>query len=194
MRKWNPTSHRELKVYLHSDIPGSASPGKFCAPAQCARQRGRALPREQDAKLSPDLQISKEEAKKFTPSNDGGGAMPPSVASFWMNVLSGRACFCFRRHRSAAAIRSHRSGDPPERGTQRSFARAGKIRQQFSSFLGATGIGRGAGGKPEMYWELLSADDQGVVTLGAAYNRAARAEVIRPRIHFIMRAAAITSR
>src|SRR5438094_920762 len=48
----------------------------------------------------------------------------------------------------------------------------GKIRDQFSSLLGATGIGRGAGSlKPELYWELLDVDDQGVVTLGASYNR-----------------------
>ena len=43
----------------------------------------------------------------------------------------------------------------------------GKIRQQFSGLLGATAIGRGAGSLPaELYWELLDADDHGVVTLG----------------------------
>ena len=48
-----------------------------------------------------------------------------------------------------------------------------KIRHQFSSLLGATGIGRGGGSlNPELYWELLDVDDQGVVTLGASYNRA----------------------
>ena len=45
---------------------------------------------------------------------------------------------------------------------------------QFSGLLGATGIGRGAGPlKPELYWELLDVDDQGVVTLGASYTRSA---------------------
>src|SRR5262249_56758347 len=48
----------------------------------------------------------------------------------------------------------------------------GKIRQQFSGLLGATAIGRGAGSLPaELYWELLDANDHGVVTLGASYNR-----------------------
>src|SRR5205814_7373953 len=47
-----------------------------------------------------------------------------------------------------------------------------KIRRQFSGFLGNTGIGRGAGSlSPELYWELLDVDDQGVVSLGAYYNR-----------------------
>jgi len=49
-----------------------------------------------------------------------------------------------------------------------------KIRRQFSSFLGGTAIGHGAGSlRPELYWELLDADDQGVATLGASYNRSA---------------------
>ncbi|MGH8101365.1 MAG: hypothetical protein ACREIW_08705, partial [Chthoniobacterales bacterium] len=48
-----------------------------------------------------------------------------------------------------------------------------KIRKQFSGFLGQTGIGRGGGISPEMYWELLNVDDRGVVTLGAYYNKAA---------------------
>src|SRR4029078_6241850 len=48
----------------------------------------------------------------------------------------------------------------------------GKIRQQFSGLLGATGIGRGAGSLPaDLYWELLDANDHGVVTLGASYSR-----------------------
>ena len=51
-------------------------------------------------------------------------------------------------------------------------ATKGKIRQQFSGLLGATAIGRGAGSLPaELYWELLDANDQGVVTLGASYSR-----------------------
>src|SRR4029077_18310348 len=48
-----------------------------------------------------------------------------------------------------------------------------KIRQRFSGFLKQTGIGRGAGSlAPELYWELLDVYDQGVITLGASYNRA----------------------
>jgi hypothetical protein len=47
-----------------------------------------------------------------------------------------------------------------------------KIHKQFADFLGATGIGRGGGSiKPDMFWELLSDDEKGVLTLGASYNR-----------------------
>ena len=174
MRRWSPTSHRELKVYLHSDIPASANPDNF-ASLRKAPDNGpvRSLV-EKTKKLSTDLQISKEEAKKFSASNDGGGGtMAESVASFWMNVLSGRAR-AFASGGSAAQPPYNYGGTAirPNEELNGLLRESGKIRQQFSSFLGSTGIGHGAGGKPEMYWELLSADDEGVVTLGASYNRA----------------------
>jgi hypothetical protein len=53
------------------------------------------------------------------------------------------------------------------------LAQQDKIRKQFSNLLGQTGIGRSSGSlTPELYWELLDVDDQGVVTLGASYARA----------------------
>ncbi len=176
LRKWNPTSHRELKVYLHSDIPGSASPENFARLRNAPDNDAVRSLVDKTKKLAPDLQISKEEAKKFTPSNDNGGSIPPSVASFWMNVLSGRAR-AFGSGGTAAQPPYDHTGQAirPNEELNGLLREQGKIRQQFSSFLGATGIGHGAGGKPEMYWELLSADDQGVVTLGAAYNRAGSA-------------------
>jgi hypothetical protein len=173
LRKWNPTTHRELKVYLHSEIPGSASAESFARLGNAPDNGAVRSLVDKTKKLSPDLQISKEEAKKFTPSNDTGGAMPPSVASFWMNVLSGRA-----RAFASGGTAAQPPYDHSAQGTRSSeelnglLREQGKIRQRFSAFLATTGIGRGAGGKPEMYWELLSADDEGVVTLGASYNRA----------------------
>jgi hypothetical protein len=69
----------------------------------------------------------------------------------------------------------------------------GKIRNQFSSLLGATGIGRGAGSlKQELYWELLDVDDQGVVTLGASYSRGATGGTYQARMFFTMRAVVVT--
>jgi hypothetical protein len=99
--------------------------------------------------------------------------MPAPVAAFWTDVLTTRA-------KSFAS--SGTSGQPPYDHTGKAI-RANdelngllreqeKIRRQFSGFLGATSIGRGAGSlRPELYWELLDVDDQGVVTLGASYSR-----------------------
>jgi hypothetical protein len=99
--------------------------------------------------------------------------MPAPVVAFWIDILTAR---------TKSFVSSGMSGQPPYDHAGPSVRASdevngllreqGKIRNQFSNFLGATGIGRGAGSlKPELYWELLDVDDQGVVTLGASYSR-----------------------
>src|ERR1051325_6500243 len=60
LRQWNPARHSELKVMIHSDLPGSPSAANFSrlgsAPNNSAVQALVAA----TAKLAPDLQISKE--------------------------------------------------------------------------------------------------------------------------------------
>ena len=172
LRRWDATRHRELKVYLHSDLPSNPTPANF---EKLKDAPGNASVRSFVAatqKLGPSLQISKEEAKKFS-AGGGGGAMPAPVVAFWTDILTAR---------TKSFVSSGMSGQPPYDHAGPSVRASdevngllreqGKIRNQFSSLLGATGIGRGAGSlKPELYWELLDADDQGVVTLGASYSR-----------------------
>src|SRR6266487_6232964 len=65
LRRWNPTRHRELKVFLHSDLPSNATPANF---EKLKDAPGNSSVRSfvtATQKLSPGLQISKEEAKKF---------------------------------------------------------------------------------------------------------------------------------
>jgi len=174
LRRWDPTKHRELKVFLHSDLPGSPTGANFSKLQNAPDNSSVRSLVSATQKLSPELQISKDEAKKFSPAGGGGGAMPAAVAKFWSDILAART------HSFSSG---GTSAEPPyDHGSQ--TIRAGdelngllkqqeKIRHQFSSLLGATGIGRGAGSlNPELYWELLDVDDQGVVTLGASYNRA----------------------
>jgi len=173
LRRWDPTRHRELKVFLHSDLPSNPTAASFeklkNAPANGPVRWLVAATQ----KLSPDLQISRDEAKKFSAGSAGGGAMPASVAAFWTDVLTARA-------KSFAS--NGTSGQPPYDHSGKAIRASDelngllreqeKIRRQFSGLLGATGIGRGAGSlRPELYWELLDVDDQGVVTLGASYSR-----------------------
>jgi hypothetical protein len=177
-RRWDPTRHRELKVFLHSDLPSNPTAANF-AKLKNGPNNGpvRSLVTATQ-KLSSDLQISRDEAKKFSAGGAADGGMPAPVAAFWADVLAARA---------KSFVSSGTSGQPPYDHTSHAI-RAGdelngllkeqdKIRRQFSGFLGATGIGRGAGSLgPELYWELLDVDDQGVVTLGASYSRAGGAE------------------
>src|SRR5215831_21200060 len=90
LRQWDATRHRELKVFLHSDLPSNPGPANFeklkNAPDNASVRSFVAATQ----KLSPDLQISKEEAKRFSAAAGGGGVMPAGVVAFWSDVLTGR--------------------------------------------------------------------------------------------------------
>jgi hypothetical protein len=174
LRRWNPTKYRELKVFLHSDIPSNPTPANFeklkSAPDNASVRSFVAATQ----KLTPDLQISKDEAKRFSAgAGEGGGVIPPAVAAFWTDVLTARTKSFVSGGMAAQPPYDH--AGPSVRASDELnglLREQGKIRQRFSGLLGATGIGRGAGSLPaELYWELLDVDDQGVVTLGASYSR-----------------------
>src|SRR5437773_3720878 len=91
LRRWNPAKYRELKVLLHSDMPSNPTPANFeklkNAPDNASVRSFVAATH----KLSPDLQISKDEAKRFSGTGGGGGGViPPAVAAFWADVLTAR--------------------------------------------------------------------------------------------------------
>ena len=178
LRQWNPTQHRELKVFLHADIPGSPTPGNFSRLGNAPNNDSVRAFVSKTAKLSSDLQISQEEAKNFSAGGGAGtsGAMPAPVASFWTILLSARAR-AFTAGGTAAQPPYDHTGQSirPNEELNGLLRQQEKVRRQFSAFLGTTGIGRGAGAKPELYWELLDVDGEGVVTLGASYNRAGSA-------------------
>src|SRR5256884_5775789 len=172
-RRWDPTGHREWKVFLHSDLPSNPTPANF---EKLKNAPGNASVRSFVAatqKLSSDLQISRDEAKKFSGAAGGGGAIPASVAAFWTDVLTARTKTFVSGGMSAEPPYDH--AGPSIRASDEVnglLREQEKIRRQFSGFLGGTAIGHGAGSlRPELYWELLDVDDQGVATLGASYNR-----------------------
>src|ERR1041384_1077074 len=81
LRRWNPSQHRELKVFLHSDLPSNPGPANF---ERLKNAPGNASVRSfvtATEKLSPDLQISKDEAKRFSAvtGGGGGGVIPPEI-------------------------------------------------------------------------------------------------------------------
>lgn len=174
LRRWDATRHRELKVFLHSDLSSNPTPASFEKLKNASDNASVRSFVAATQKLGPELQISRDEARKFSAgAGAGGGVIPASVVAFWTDILTART-------KSFAS--SGMSGQPPYDHTGPSIRASdevngllreqGKIRSQFSGLLGATGIGRGAGSlKPELYWELLDVDDQGVITLGASYNR-----------------------
>ena len=99
--------------------------------------------------------------------------LPPAVVAFWTDVLTARTKSFVSGGMAAEPAYDHAGPSVRASDEVNGLLRdQGKIRQQFSGLLGATAIGRSAGSLPaELYWELLDANDQGVVTLGASYSR-----------------------
>jgi hypothetical protein len=175
LRRWNPTRHTELKVFLHGDLPGSPNADNFSrlknAPNNGPVQSFVSLTQ----KGGSELQVSKAEAKNLPTGETGGGAMPGPVVNFWSALLGARARSFSSGGTASQAPYDHTGENIRSNDELNSLLKQqGQIRKQFAGFLGQTGIGRGPGSiPPELYWELLNADDQGVVTLGASYSRAA---------------------
>ena len=175
LRQWNPATHRELKVFLHSDLPSNPGPANFERLKNAPDNASVRSFVNATQKMNSNLQISKEEAQKFSAASGGtaGGIMPPSVVAFWADVLTGRTKAFVSGGMAAEPTYNHAGLSIRASDEVNGLLREqDKIRRQFSGLLGATGIGRDAGSlTPELYWELLDVGDQGVVTLGASYSR-----------------------
>jgi len=176
MRNWNPSEHHEPKVFLHGDLSGPISESSF-ARIKSAPDNGpvRTLVNA-TAKMSNDLQLSREEAARW---KGGNAALSAAGGDFWMGVLAGRARAFVSGGTSAQPPYDH-AGPSIKAGEELNglLREQSKIRKQFAGLLDSSGIGRGAGSlKPDLYWELLNADNVAVATLGAFYSRNASGAV-----------------
>ena len=166
MKRFDPTAHRELKVYLDGELPASPSTASFAklnsAPQNSAVQALSAATKA----MSPDLQISRAEAQKY--------AAGQPVFAFWADLLAKRAQDFVAGGASRQAPYDH-SRNPVQPGEELNglMKQQPKVSRQFGGFLGATGLLGGKGSLPaDNYWQLLEVEDVGVVTLGASYTRA----------------------
>ena len=165
MKRFDPTAHRELKVFLHSDLPASPSAADFARlnspPDNSAVQALSAA----TSKMSSDLQVSRAEAQKFSAGQP--------VFAFWTDLLTKRAqAFASGGAKSEAPYDHTASAVQPGQELAGLVRQGGKVNRQFGGFLGATGLIGGKGSlRPDLYWELLEVEDEGVLTLGASYTR-----------------------
>jgi hypothetical protein len=176
MRNWNPSEHHEPKVFLHGDLSGAISESSF-ARIKNAPDNGpvRALVNA-TGKMGNDLQLSREEAARW---KGGNAALSSAGGDFWMGVLAGRTRAFISGGTSAQPPYDH-AGPSIRPGEELNglLREQSKVRKQFAGLLDSTGIGRGAGSlKPDLYWELLNADNVAVATLGAFYSRNASGAV-----------------
>jgi hypothetical protein len=165
MQHFDPTAHRELKVYLHADLPASPSASNFSRLNNPPENSAVKSLRNATEKMSSDLQLSQAEAQKYS-----AGQQP---FAFWIGVLAKRAQAFVTGGAAAEEPYSHTS-NPVQPGEEFSglVRQQAKVNRQFGGFLGATGLLDGRGSlKPELSWELLEVEDEGVLTLGATYRR-----------------------
>ncbi len=172
LHQWDPLKHKELKVYVHGDIKSNAGTSEFLNRLTKAPDNSsvRSLVAA-TTRMGSEVQISKDEAKKFSEAGGGGGgAMPANVASFWADILNNRL-HLFLSGGAAAQPSYDHTGNAIQPG--REFASLlgaqEKIRKQFAGFLARTGVGHSGGTAPDLYWELLDVDGKGVLTMGASY-------------------------
>ena len=165
MKRFDPTAHRELKVYLHVELPASPSPANFAklnsAPENSAVQALSAATKA----MSPDLQVSRAEAQKYS------AAQP--VFAFWSDLLAKRALDFAAGGASREAPYDH-AKNPVQPGQELNalMKQQPKVSRQFGNFLSSTGLLGGKGSlSTDNYWQLLEVEDVGVVTLGASYAR-----------------------
>jgi hypothetical protein len=165
MRDFDPTEHRELKVYLHFDLPASPSASNFSRLKNPPENSAVKSLRNATEKMSSDLQFSQAEAQKYS-----AGQQP---FAFWIDLLAQRAQAFVTGGAAAQEPYSHTSNAvQPGKEFSGLVRQQAKVKRQFGGFLGATGLLDGRGSlKPELYWELLEVEGEGVLTLGATYRR-----------------------
>ncbi len=165
MKQYDPTAHREQKVYLHGEIRGTPTAASFAKlqdpPANSAVKALSAV----TEKMGAQLQVSRAEAQQWAPGK--------SVFGFWTDLLVKRAQAYASGGAAAEAPYDHTGAAiQPGRDISGLVREQSRINQQFGGFLNATGLIGGKGSlKPELYWELLQVEDDGVLTLGASYTR-----------------------
>ena len=170
LEQWDAARHRELKIYVHGDLPAAPVPADLArlsdAPANSAVQ---ALIKE-TVNLGSDLQITKGEAKPLGPyAGSGKGPWNGNVAAFWADVLAKRAR-SFAAGGAAAHPAYDHTGQDIKPGDELSslLRQQPKVRQQFAGFLDEAGIVGGKGSlKKDLYFELIDVDDVAALTLGS---------------------------
>lgn len=165
MKHFNPTEHRDLKVFLHSDLPASPSAANFSKLSHPPQNSAVQALSAETEKMGDHLQISRAEAQNWSAGK--------SVWGFWTDLLAKRAQSFASGGAGAEASYDHTSAAiSPGREFSGLLRQQSAVNKQFGGFLGSTGLIGGKGSiKPDLYWELLQVEDDGVLTLGASYTR-----------------------
>jgi hypothetical protein len=164
MREFDPTAHRDLRVFVHSNLPAAPSVADFSKLNNPPNNSAVELLTAATRKMSTDLQISRAEAQRYSASQP--------VFAFWSDLLAKRAQDFVAGGAAREAPYDYTKGSiQPGREFAELIRQQGNVSRQFGGFLAKTGLFGKGSIKPELYWELLQAEDSGVLTLGATYKQ-----------------------
>ena len=166
LQNWDPTRHSELHIAVHTELSANPAPGdftKFSSGGDAGSSFAKAT-----EKLSPDLQISRDEAKKYGPGKEA------PFKDFWPPLLSARAAG-FAAGGAAHQPAYDFTGQEIKPGEELAalLSNQPKIKAHFGGFLSECGALGKPSLKEEHYAELLKAGDDGAVTLGAFASKPA---------------------
>src|ERR1700757_4819394 len=174
IQQWDPTRHSELRIYLQGDLSSRVSADSFRNLGSAPRNSAVRGLVDATQKLPGDaskLQLSSSEIKQCSGEGASGGALPAPVVSFWSQVLA---------QRTGVFLSEGLSAEPPYGGVDLSPAaevsqlinNSGEVRSHFSSLISSTPAGGGRGSlTPALSWQLLDANGQAALSLGASYSK-----------------------
>ncbi len=180
-RQWNAARYPELKVYLHRDLTGKATPADFLEALATVKEnaavRSLVAATQKLASGAGELQLSAAEAKQFGKEAGAGaasGPFPAPVAAFWSNLLAQRTA-AFAAGGAAKEPAYEIAGETIRVGEE--FARLlkeqPKVRDRFKPILDEASLASG-GGKPALYSELIDVEGRASFVLGATYSKAVK--------------------
>lgn len=165
---WNPTSHPELKVLLHAELPGKPSALDFqkmeSVPSNSAVNAWTAATQKLGSG-STQLQLSNGEVQSYSKA--------ASPTAFWSNVLAQRSQ-AYASGGPAKLPPYETRGEPvrPAEEISRLLEESPKVRAQFAQLIESAPLTGGKGaGSPTLYWQMIDVEGLAALTLGAVYAR-----------------------
>jgi hypothetical protein len=166
-QRWNPMSHPELKVMIHTELPARPTAADF--------QKLESMPLNASVKAwqaatqklgsgSTELLLSNAEVQSY--------AKASSPAAFWGNVLAQRAqAYAAGGPSRLPPCETRGEAIRPADEISRMLKEAPKVRAQFASLIDSSPLTGGKGAAATPYWEVVDVEGQAALTLGAAYTK-----------------------
>ena len=165
---WNPMSHPELKVLIHSELPGKPTAADFqkleSLPANAAVKAWTAATQKLGSG-STELLLSDAEVQSY--------AKAGSPAAFWSGVLAQRAqAYASGGPSRLPAYDTRGEAIRPADEISRLLKESPKVRAQFAGLIDSAPLTGGKGaGAPTLYWEMVDVEGQAALNLGAVYSK-----------------------